>query len=78
MKANWIKKEDREPKEDDGQILVTNGNDFYEIVWHDQNENEYKKPHRFDKDDVAVFRKGNFTHWQHIFSPPSELKAREE
>jgi hypothetical protein len=66
----WIDVKDGNAKDFDGQILVTNGNGFVEIVWYDKEDDDLKKAHRFDDNDLAAYRNGNFTHWQPLPSPP--------
>jgi hypothetical protein len=66
----WVKVEEKEPTETDGQIIATNGNGFYEIIWKEDAQGFYRKPFPFDKYDRPAFYEGGFTHWMPLPSPP--------
>ena len=64
----WINIEKKRPTEQDGLILVTNGN-IVEIVYYSEKEEELMKPWRYDKNDHPVLKISQVKLWQKIDIP---------
>ena len=63
---DWIKIEDKEPSEQDGLILVSNGT-FIELVYIENGL--YKKPWKFDKNDTPTLNRQSIIYWYKIDLP---------
>jgi len=72
----WISVTVRLPKEVDDIIVCRLPNGFLELCYFDDEEQELKKPWRYDYFDKPVCHINNITHWMPLPSPTLKRKKR--
>jgi hypothetical protein len=60
--TEWISVDIKKPTESDERIIARNNN-FIEIVYYSDKDEELIKPNRYDKNDHPVLMMSTITHW---------------
>lgn len=69
--VKWISVEDKFPKEEDG-LIIAYMNGYYEIVYFSTEEDDFKKPWRYDEFDTCIVKKKSISHWCKLNEPINE------